>query len=144
MISKKMLFSPDMKVHTKSGENNLFSINPAYTIFIEIKYSIQTLHFIQKQKWICYLIVAMEKNVQLKVKTNWSIHVILANLGAMHVTVTLSQFCSTHVFSLLFSLQYLRTRKIVKSDLAETVWEQWKKHKCVLTCTHWPRDYLGT
>lgn len=112
-----------MKVHTKSGENNLFSINPAYTIFIKIKYSIQTLHF--KQKLNCYLFVAMEKMSNSKSKqTKHPIHVILANLGAMHVTVTLSQFCSTHVFSLLFSLQYLRTRKIVKSDLAETVWEQ--------------------
>ena len=110
-----------MKVHTKSGENNLFSINPAYTIFIKIKYSIQTLHF--KQKLNCYLFVAMEKMSNSKSKqTKHPIHVILANLSAMHVT--LSQFYSTHVFSLLFSLQYLRTRKIVKSDIAETIWEQ--------------------
>ena len=87
MISKrkKRLFSPDMKVHTKSGENNLFSIYPAYTIFIEIKYSIQTLHF--KQKLICYLFVAMEKMSNSKSKqTKHPIHVILANLRAMHLS----------------------------------------------------------
>ena len=63
-------------------------------------------------------------------QTKHPIHVILANLSAMHIT--LPQNYSTHAFSLLFSLQYLQNYKNFEIRHSRNSMETMKETKVCL------------